>query len=61
MGSNIILILQQIFFGKEDPAQRVGISEFKKKPSQIKYKKIFKKKVEPQELKLSELMRKGSC
>lgn len=60
---NFISFLQSIFLGKETETVRVGLSEFKKKtqtniPS-IKKKSIFIKKA-PQELKLSELMRKGS-
>ena len=58
---NIISILEQIFMGKEDLSLRVGISEFKKVPSKIQYRKKFARKNAPQQLKLSELMRKGSC
>jgi len=58
---NIFTILQQIFLGKEDKSVKVGISEFRKNtiPS-IKKKHSFKK-TPPQQLKISELMRKSSC
>lgn len=59
---NILSFLQEIFFGKENNSMRVGISEFKKtSASKYKAKKtsIFKT-TRPQELRLSELMRKGA-
>ena len=57
---NIITILQQIFTGKEDSSVRVGLSEFKKNSAPVKrYRKISEKTPVPQELKLSELMRKA--
>lgn len=60
--NDIIRFLQEIFMGKENNSMRVGISEFKKtKP--VKYtsqnKSLFKQ-TPPQQLRLSELMRKGA-
>ena len=60
---NFIEFLQSIFLGKEIGTTKIGLSEFKKKtqtsiPS-IKKKSIFVKQP-AQELRLSELMRKGS-
>ncbi|MBP3821087.1 hypothetical protein J6G99_05530 [bacterium] len=55
---NIITILQQIFMGKEDCNARVGLSEFKKKV-QTPVQKLKKSSKKPQELRLSELMRKA--
>ena len=62
MGS-FIDFLQSIFLGKEINSTNVGLSEYKKKtptniPS-IKKKSIFTKQP-VQELRLSELMKKGS-
>ena len=63
MGS-FLSFLQSIFLGKENDTTRVGLSEFKKKTTSsipsIKRKSIFTKQP-AQELRLSELMRKGSC
>lgn len=63
MGS-FIEFLQSIFLGKEINSTNVGLSEFKKKtPSSIpsvRKKAIFVKQP-ASELRLSELMRKGSC
>ena len=57
---NIIKVLKQIFTGSEDNSMRVGISEFKIKYEPVKrYRKISSKKCAPQELRLSELMRKA--
>ncbi len=58
---NIFTILQQIFLGKEDKSVRVGISEFKKNTIPTIQKKRTFKKTSPQQLKISELMRKTSC
>lgn len=60
---NFITFLQSIFLGKEADT-RVGLSEFKKKQSTstipvIKRKSIFAKQP-VQELRLSELMKKGT-
>lgn len=61
---NLIEFLQSIFLGKETETTRVGLSEFKKKKNAttipvLKRKSIFTKQP-AQELRLSELMRKGS-
>ena len=59
---NIISFLQEIFFGKESDTMHVGICEFKKSvPVTYKSqrKSIFKTN-KPQELRLSELMRKSA-
>ncbi len=61
---NIIEFLQSIFLGKETETTRIGLSEFKKKKTTttipaLKRKSIFTKQP-AQELRLSELMRKGS-
>ena len=60
---NFIEFLQSIFLGEETDTTRVGLSEFKKKQTStipvIKRKSIFTKQP-AQELRLSELMRKGS-
>ena len=60
---NFIEFLQSIFLGKEDDSARVGLSEFKKKQTSkipsIKRKSIFTKQP-ARELRLSELVRKGS-
>jgi len=61
---NFIEFLQSIFLGKETDTTRVGLSEFKKKQTTstipvIKKRSIFTKQP-AQELRLSELMRKGS-
>ncbi len=61
---NLITFLQSIFWNSEDNTTKVGLSEFKKKQITstipvIKRKSIFIKQP-AQELRLSELMRKGS-
>lgn len=57
---NILSVLQQIFMGKEDNNSRVGLSEFKKVSEPVKrFRKVSMKKHAPQELKLSELMRRA--
>lgn len=60
---NIITFLQSVFFGANDNLTKVGLSEFKKKQAStipaIKHRSIFTKQP-AQELRLSELMRKGS-
>jgi hypothetical protein len=59
---NLISFFQEIFMGKENNSVRVGLSEFKQsEPVQYKAKKkILFKPNRPQELRLSELMRKGA-
>ena len=59
---HIISFIQEIFMGKEDESMRVGLSEFKKS-APVSYKSNRKplfKMNRPQELRLSELMRKGA-
>jgi len=58
---NILSILVQIFTGKEDESFRVGISEFKQAPEIVEKRVKITKKISPQQLRLSELMRKSSC
>ena len=56
---NIISLLQEIFMLKENTSAKVGLSEFKEEavsPVERPKKKI----PAPKELKLSDLMRKGS-
>ena len=59
---NIISFLQSIFTGKENDNLHVGLSEFKKSAPvryKAKHKSLFNSNP-PQELRLSELMRKGA-
>ena len=59
---HIISFLQEIFMGKENDSLRVGLTEFKKSAPvtfKSKHKSLFKSN-RPQELRLSELMRKGA-
>lgn len=60
---NFLEFLQAIFLGKDNDTTKVGLSEFKRRTTSsipsIKRKSIFIKKP-AQELKLSELMRKGT-
>ncbi|MBR1424770.1 hypothetical protein IJ579_04325 [bacterium] len=55
---NIISILQEIFMGKEDNVTQVGLSSLRCTTNPVK--QPVKKSHTPQELKLSDLMRKGS-
>lgn len=55
---NIISFFQEIFMLKEEPAGRIGLSEFRDEKTPVE--KPVKKAPAPKELKLSELMRKGS-
>ncbi|MBQ8460707.1 hypothetical protein IJ541_11495 [bacterium] len=55
---NIISILQEIFMMKEDNSSKVGLSSFKDVITPVEKPK--KTSSAPKELKLSELMRKGS-
>lgn len=57
---NIITILSQIFMGKEDESLRVGISEFRQQVIPVIKKTKSSKKIAPQQLRISELMRKGA-
>lgn len=56
---NIISLFQEIFMLKEDNSTRVGLSEFRE--TQTPVEKVVKRSAAPKELKLSELMRKGTC
>lgn len=57
---SIITVLQQIFMGKEDSGIKIGLSEYKK-VAKPQVKRFTMKKNSPKELRISELMRKGSC
>jgi len=57
---NIISLLQEIFMLKEDNSIKVGLSSYKAN-SYTPIEKVSKKSHAPKELKLSDLMRKGSC
>ena len=55
---NIISFLQEIFMMKEDNSSKVGLSAFKETSTPVeKTRRIMSA---PKELKLSDLMRKGS-
>ena len=55
---NIFSLLQEIFMGKENSTTKVGLSGFKETITPIE--RPAKKVSAPKELKLSDLMRKGS-
>lgn len=56
---NIISLLQEIFMLKENNSTRVGLSDFRDIATPVE--KVSKKSTKaPKELRLSELMRKGS-
>ena len=55
---NIIGLLQEIFMLKENNSAKVGLSGFKDVQSPVE--KPQRKPMAPKELKLSDLMRKGS-
>lgn len=55
---NIISFFQEIFMGKQDQSTRVGLSGFRESSTPVE--KPSKKNRAPKELKLSDLMRKGS-
>lgn len=58
---NIISLLQEIFMGKDNVSFKVGLSDYKKTETPIRHSNVkSSKKHAPQELRLSELMRKGS-
>lgn len=56
---NIISLLQEIFMLKEDNSTKVGLSEFREVETPVE-KPAKKNYRTPKELRLSELMRKGS-
>lgn len=55
---NIISFFQEIFMLKEGNSTKVGLSEFRDNSTPVE--KVAKKNKAPKELRLSELMRKGS-
>lgn len=56
---NIISILQEIFMLKENNSAKVGLSDFRESNTPVE--RVSKKSTKaPKELRLSELMRKGS-
>ncbi len=55
---NILSILQEIFMMKENNSVKVGLTEFKETKTPVE--KPRKTVHTPKELKLSDLMRKGS-
>ncbi len=57
---NIISLLQEIFMLKEDNSMKIGLSGYKTS-SYTPVEKVARKSQTPKELKLSDLMRKGSC
>ncbi len=56
---NILSILQEIFMLKENNSVKVGLSEFKETETPVE-KRSKQTNHAPKELKLSDLMRKGS-
>ncbi len=56
---NIISLLQEIFMLKENDSVKVGLSGFKEVSTPVE-KKPRRNAPAPKELKLSDLMRKGS-
>jgi hypothetical protein len=58
---DIISILQEIFMGKENNTFKVGLSEYKQRDAEIRHPNNRRvKKHKPQELRISELMRRPS-
>ena len=57
---NFISFIQEIFMMKEDNSAKVGLSAFKEDVSTPVEKKVKTKAPAPKELKISELIRKGS-
>jgi hypothetical protein len=55
---NIISILQEIFLLKEDNASKVGLTGLKEEKTPVERPKV--QTPEPKELRISDLMRKGS-
>lgn len=55
---NIISVLQEIFLFKEDNSTKVGLTSFKEAETPVERPKV--QAPEPKELRISELMRKGS-
>lgn len=57
---NFLSFIQEIFMIKEDNSTKVGLSTFKDEVPTPVEKRIKTKTPAPKELKISELMRKGS-
>ncbi len=58
---DIISILQEIFMGKENETFKVGLTEYKQRDTELRHSNTGRtKKHKPQELRLSELMRRPS-
>jgi hypothetical protein len=55
---NLISFLQEIFMMKEDNSTKVGLKAFKETTTPVEKKQA--PKIAPKELKISELIRKGS-
>ncbi|MCM1339670.1 MAG: hypothetical protein NC191_08370 [Muribaculaceae bacterium] len=55
---NLISLLQEIFMLKEDNSAKVGLSCYRESSTPVE--KPQKKSHKPKELKISDLMRKGS-
>ena len=56
---NIISLLQEIFMLKENNSVKVGLSCYREEATPVE--RPQRKPHQPKELKLSDLMRKGSC
>lgn len=56
---NIISLLQEIFMLKENNSAKVGLSCYRQDSTPVE--RPQHKSHQPKELKLSDLMRKGSC
>ena len=56
---NFISFIQEIFMMKEDNSVKVGLSAFKEKSTPVEKSQKIKAPA-PKELKISELIRKGS-
>ena len=57
---NFISFIQEIFMMKEDNSAKVGLSSFKEEVSTPVEKRVKTTAPAPKELKISELIRKGS-
>ncbi len=56
---NILSIFQEIFTGKTDNCTKIGLSALKE--PNLSVSKPQSQKSKPKELKISDLMRKGTC
>lgn len=57
---NIISFFQEIFMLKENNSVKVGLADFRAEKTPVE-RKVSRVNHTPKELKLSDLMRKGSC